>query len=57
MSHEIGGNIAGTHHSLDLSVVLQLQDNVRKSRLGVLAPDIDLRVRVVESDLQTPGLD
>lgn len=56
MSHEIAGNIAGTHDSLDLSIVLQLQDNVHKSRQGVLAPDIDLRVRIVESDLQTPGL-
>lgn len=51
MSHVTIGNIAGKHDSFDLGIVLQLLDDIRKSRQGVLAPDIDLRVRIVECDL------
>ena len=51
MSHVIIGNIACKHDSFGLGIILQLLDDVRKSRQGVLAPDIDLRVRIVECDL------
>ena len=56
MSHEIVGNIAGENNSFGLGFVLQLLDDVGQSGEGVLAPDIDLRVGIVESDLQNTGL-
>ena len=56
MSHEIVGNLAGKNDSFSVGVILQLLDDVGQSRESVLAPDVDLRIRIIESDLQYPKL-
>jgi hypothetical protein len=56
MSHEVLRNIAGEHDSFGRGIILQLLDDVGQSRECVLAPNVDLRVGVVESNLQNTRL-